>query len=163
MSNFCVSNDMLHTINWYGTLLSNECHRNHEVTRVEHSNEHDFYVVHDKRRSIFARASSASIRTSHDDTEGSARGRINGHMNESKKSQNKSYFYNYYPDENHTQANKSLKRGNFQDLSFASYQRFKEIKKSKIQDLFYCSKNMIDYLKIRNLVGCSSLFDKNIY
>ena len=30
-------------------------------------------------------------------------------MNESKKSQDRSYFHNYHPNENHTQASKSLK------------------------------------------------------
>ena len=71
------------------------------------------------------RAASASNRIGHESSEVHKRGRINGHMSESKKSQDKSCFYNHFPDENHTQESKSLKRANFQDLSFVSCLRFK--------------------------------------
>ena len=74
------------------------------------------------------RAGTASNRIDHEDTEGHIRGRTNIHANKSKKSRDKIYFHRCYPDKNHTQANKSLKRGDFQDLSFASCLRFKEEK-----------------------------------
>ena len=81
--------------------------------------------MHDKRRRDFLRAGSESSRIGHENAKGLAHGKTNSHMNESKKSQDKSYFYNYYPDENYTQANKSLKRGNVQELSFVSCLTFK--------------------------------------
>ena len=61
------------------------------------------------KRGKFAWAGSASNRIGHKDSEEFSRGRMNGHANESKKYPDKSYFYNYHPDENYTQASKSLK------------------------------------------------------
>ena len=79
-----------------------------------------------KEDEIFTRDSSALSRVFCENSEGSIRGRENSYSNESKKSQDKSCFHNHYPDENCVQANKSSKRGNFQDLRFASYLRFKK-------------------------------------
>ena len=109
-------------------------------------------MVCDEIRGKFARTISASRRIGHVDNEGSARCRLNDHMNESKKYQEKSYSHNYCPDENCTQAKKSLKRGNFQDLSFVSCLRFEEINKSKIRYLFHWIEDMINYFNIRKPV-----------
>ena len=104
----CISDAMLHTINWHDTLLSNGYHRNHEVTRVKHSKEHGCYIVYNKRRGKMLGAGSVSSRIDHKDTEGSARGRI---MCIWMKVRHLKiiFFYNCYPDENWTQANKTLK------------------------------------------------------
>ena len=80
---------------------------------------------------------------------------------ESKKSQDKIYFHDHCLDENFTQVSESLKRGNFQDLSFAYCLRFKEEIKSKTQDLIHWSEYITHCLSIRKLVGRNSLFDKN--
>ena len=48
MLNTFVSDDMLHTIKWHDTLFSNECHRNHEVHKVEHTKEHGCYIACDE-------------------------------------------------------------------------------------------------------------------
>lgn len=53
-----------------------------------------------------------------------------------------------------------LKRGNFQDISFASFLKFKEENKSKIQDMLHWSEDVIHYLNIRKPVECNSLIDK---
>ena len=66
ISNMHSNNGMLHTINWHSTLLSNEHHRNHEVTRVYNSEENGCYIVCDKRRCKFERAGSSSNRIGHE-------------------------------------------------------------------------------------------------
>ena len=40
ISSVRVSNEMLHTIDWNVIFLSYECHRNHEVARIECSEDH---------------------------------------------------------------------------------------------------------------------------
>ena len=89
------------------------------------------------KKGNFSRTGSTSNIIGHEDAEGLTRGRANVHANESKKYQNKSYFCNYYPDENYVQVRKSWKIGNFQDLSIASCLMFEEENKPKIQDLFH--------------------------
>lgn len=78
------------------------------------------------KRSKLIRAGSPSSKLDHVDAKGDSVGRINGHFSESKKSQDKIYVYNYYPDKDSTNYNTYLKRGEFQDLEFVSYIRFKE-------------------------------------
>ena len=49
ISSMLVSNEMLHTIDWHGTLLSNEHYCDHEVVRVDCSEECGYCTVHDER------------------------------------------------------------------------------------------------------------------
>ena len=160
MLNMCVSNEMLRTIDWHDTLFNNQCHLDHEVRKVECAKENGCCAVRGNKRGKFARAGSASNKIGHVHATGDSKGRVNDHLNESKKHQAKSYFYNCYPDSNYDRANKSLKRGNFQDLSFTSPLRFKEENKSKVQDLFFWSEDVINYLTIRKPAGCRTLLDK---
>ena len=45
-------------------------------------------------------------------------------------------------------------------LSFISPLRFKAENKSKVQDLFFWSQDVIDYLNVRKPAGCRTLLDK---
>ena len=117
--------------------------------------------MRDERRGKFCKSWLALSIVGHEAYEGSLRVRENSHANEIKKSQDKSCFHNHHLDENCAQASKSSKRGNFQYLRFASYLRFKNTSKSKIQDLFHWIEDLINHLSIRKLAGHNSLFDKN--
>ena len=66
-----------------------------------------------KEDEIFTRDSSALSRVFCENSEGSIRGRENSYSNESKKSQDKSCFHNYYPDVNCAQATKTSKEAIF--------------------------------------------------
>ena len=137
MAGMIVDDCMLRTIEWHHTLFSLNYHNSYEETKLEYSKEHGCYIIYDTKRGKFARAGSASSKICYVNATPGCTGRINGHANESKKNQEKSYFYNFYPDKNSMHSNKALRRGDFQDLNFVSYLRFKDKLKSKTQDLFH--------------------------
>ena len=69
------------------------------MTKIEHSKEHGFCIICDIKRGTFARAGSVTNKIGHVDAATGSTGRsnvhVNGHVSESKKNQEKSYFYNF--------------------------------------------------------------------
>lgn len=57
----------------------------------------------------FARVHSVPNRVDYKGTDGHVRGRANGNTSESKKSQDESFFYSSFLDENRVQVSRSLK------------------------------------------------------
>ena len=87
-----VVHDALHAIKHHDSSFSLNFIRNHEVTKVECSEEYGCCIMFDEKRDKFIRAGSVSSELGNAYDSSNSADRINGHTTESKKSVQKSHL-----------------------------------------------------------------------
>lgn len=134
------------------TLFSPRYVLNHELIQEHDAIYHGCYLVFDSKTGKFIRAGSASNKLGHQDAVRERKGRINEHIQASKKPYlSNSIFYNSYPDRHAEKIIEGLRRGYFDELEFVPVLFFSDENKEEVQSLFQWNNELIERFKKTNI------------